>query len=165
MRRWVVLIVSISLLCVTVTVAEERKQEERQTQQPLAQQAQEEQELKVEKQHYIYNAAGRRDPFLSIIVAQRDAEKKKQADKRLLPPMEKFDLSQFTLIAIVWNIKEVYAVVKLPDGKFYNLKEGMNVGVNDGVIISITPDTVIVREKTVDFRGKVTPKDRTLKLR
>lgn len=173
MRRWAVPIAYIFLLCVSPSEAQEQK--ERQAQQPPPQQTQQVKQeptqqaqaeaIKVEKQTFIYNASGRRDPFLSIVIAQREAERRKQDEKRLVPSVEKFDLSQFNLIAIVWDKQEYRAVVGLPDGKFYNLKEGMSVGVNDGVITSITSNTVIVREMVKDYRGKLTAKDIPLRLR
>lgn len=124
-------------------------------------------EMKIEKQAYIYNASGRRDPLLSIIIASKEAEKKKSRPKtKFVPPIEDYDVSQFKLIAIIWNNKEEsYALVGLPDGKYYNLKEGMRAGVNDGKVMRITPDSVVVREFMKDYRGKLVAKDTALKLR
>jgi Tfp pilus assembly protein PilP len=121
-------------------------------------------EEKIEKQVYIYNGSSRRDPFLSIIVSTQAAKKKKPA-KAFVPPVEDYDINQFSLIAIVSEKTNKYALVGLPDGKYYTLKEGMTVGVNEGKVLRILPDRVIVREFVKDYRGKITAQDTTLKLR
>ena len=121
-------------------------------------------EEKVEKQVYIYSSIGKRDPFLSIIIASKEAQKKKPKAKFALP-IEDFDISQFKLIAIVVEKTEKYALVGLPDGKYYTVREGMKVGINDGKVTRILADGLIVREIVKDYRGKLAPKDTTLKLR
>jgi len=121
-------------------------------------------EEKIEKQVYIYNGSSRRDPFLSIIVSTQAAKKKKPV-KAFVPPVEDYDINQFSLIAIVSEKTNKYALVGLPDGKYYTLKEGMTVGVNEGKVLRILPDRVIVREFVKDYRGKITAQDTTLKLR
>lgn len=121
-------------------------------------------ETKVEQEIYIYNPGTRRDPFLSIIVAEKAA---KEATKGLknVPPLEAYDISQFKLIAILFEKSQKYAVIGLPDGKFYNIKEGAIVGVNEGRVFRVMPDSIIVRERIRDYRGKTAVNDTTLKLR
>src|ERR1039457_4700866 len=72
-------------------------------------------EPKVEKEVYSYEAKGRRDPFLSLIV---DIKEKPQHKKKA-NPVENFDVDEIKLIAIVWDKNNSYAMITLPDGKSY----------------------------------------------
>ncbi|MDP2166797.1 MAG: pilus assembly protein PilP [Thermodesulfovibrionales bacterium] len=122
-------------------------------------------EGKVEKEVYIYNPSGRRDPLLSIITASREVETRRGRPGEFTPPTEDYDVSQFNLIAIIWAKAESHALVGLPDGKYYTLKKGLRAGINEGKVIQILPDSVIIREFVKDYKGKTTAKDTTLKLR
>lgn len=121
-------------------------------------------EKKVEIETYTYNPAGRKDPFLSIIEAskkERELEKKKKATK----PTEAFDVNDIKIIAIAWEKDRYYAMVRLPDGKYFTLKEGMTIGLYGGRVIKIDPNTVVVREFIKDYKGDIKPRDIILKLR
>lgn len=108
---------------------------------------------------YEYTASGRRDPFMPLIAKRDEIKPKKGA-----LPLESFDVLEFKLIGILWN-KVYYAVVTLPDGKSYNLREGMRIGLHGGKVNKITKDSVIIRENIKDYRGVLVPKDTILKLR
>ncbi|MCC6347744.1 MAG: pilus assembly protein PilP [Nitrospirales bacterium] len=108
---------------------------------------------------YDYTAKGRRDPFAPLI---RQAEQEK---KRVLAPIERYTIGEVTLAAVLWSGKGYYAVVALPDGKSYTLREGMRLGPNGGKVLRISQDSVVIRERIRDYRGTVSPKDTTLKLR
>jgi|Deesub1362A_J573_1020465.scaffolds.fasta_scaffold00183_19 type IV pilus assembly protein PilP len=126
-------------------------------------QVQAEEKLEVKKEVYIYTSEGRRDPFLSIIAAAKKAKEERKV-KRLIP-VEDYDVSQFKLIAIMWDEKQYYALVGLPDGKYYTLKEDMPVGIHGGKVKRITENAVIVREFIRDYKGRLRPQDTVLKLR
>ena len=108
---------------------------------------------------YEYTASGRRDPFMPLIAKRDEIKPKKGAI-----PLESFDVLEFKLIGILWN-KVYYAVVTLPDGKSYNLREGIRVGLHGGKVNKITKDSVIIRENIRDYRGVLVSKDTILKLR
>lgn len=127
--------------------------------------AQEESEVK--KEVYEYTSENRRDPFLSIIEAsklKKEAERAKKK-KKGLAPLEDYDLSQFNLIAIVWERNSYYALVGLPDKKFYTITKNTNVGIHGGKVRDITPKTVVVREMLPDYKGEIKPKDTIMRLR
>ena len=46
-------------------------------------------------------------------------------------------------------------MVIAPDGKSYILSEGVKIGKNSGVVITITSESVLVEEKYFDFSGNV----------
>ncbi len=108
---------------------------------------------------YKYAAAGRRDPFFPL-VGKIEAERKPGTT-----PLESHELSAFKLIAILWNKRGNYAVITLPDGKSYTIKEGTKLGIFGGKVVKITKDSVVVRENVRDNRGVIKPKDTILKLR
>jgi type IV pilus assembly protein PilP len=100
---------------------------------------------------YVYDPSGRRDPFepLTTIkkpIAQQDVP---------LTPLEKFDLGQLRLIGVIIGKGEPRAMVIAPDGKSYILKKGVKVGRNDGRVVGIKDDAVLVEERFFDFSGEI----------
>lgn len=108
---------------------------------------------------YRYTAGSRRDPFIPLIV-RADTKQKKG-----LVPIESYEVSEFKLIAILWDKTKYYAVITLPDGKSYTIRKGMKLGLHGGKVYKITKDSVIIRENVRDYRGVLSPKDTILKLR
>lgn len=117
----------------------------------------------IQKKVYYYQSGSIRDPFFSII----EQAKLKQTDTSgvELPPIQSYDLSQMRLMAVVINKRNKYALVALPDGKFYTVNEGMGMGIHAGIIHEIVGDAVIVREQIPDFRGIMQDQDTELRLR
>ena len=121
-------------------------------------------EKKVESEAYSYSPQGRRDPFLSIIEAskkEQEAEKKKKSVK----PSEMYDVAEIKVIAIAKDKNRSYAMVQLPDKKYFTVKEGMTLGLYNGKVIRIDTGSVMVREYLKDYKGEIQPKDTILKLR
>ena len=132
---------------------------------PKAQKVQK-QELKMEEEKpaeeiVAFNPPAR-DPFSSLVLKAKQAEAKKPKG---LHPLESYSVDEFKLIAIVWNKADRYAMVTVPDGKSYTIKEGMTVGIHNGKVIRIEPKAVYIREFIKDYKGVVRPMDYTLKLR
>lgn len=118
-------------------------------------------EPKVEKEIYVYDPKGRRDPFTSLVqVTKVKPERKKGAS-----PVENFDVDEIKLIAIAWDNRQYYAMITLPDNKSYTIKKGMTLGLNEGKVIDITRDSMLIREQVKDYRGQLKSKDTILKLR
>lgn len=120
-------------------------------------------EKKVETEPYIYDPKGRRDPFLSIIESskkEREAERKKSGR-----PSESFEVSDIRVIAIAWEKNRYFAMVQLPDKKYYTVREGMTLGLYGGKIIKIDQTSITVREFIKNYKGEVQPKDTILRLR
>ncbi len=108
---------------------------------------------------YEYNAKGKRDPFITLIV-KPETDKKKG-----FTPIENYEIAEFKLIAVLWNNTGYYAVITLPDGKSYTIKEGTKMGLHGGKVYKITKNSVVIREQLRDQRGALKPKDTILKLR
>ena len=118
-------------------------------------------EPKVEKEVYVYDAKNRRDPFTSLIaVAKEKPQRLRKAN-----PVENYDVDEIKLSAIVWDSRQYYALITLPDGKSYTIKKGLTLGLYGGKVAEITKDSVIITEQVKDFRGRPKTKDTTLKLR
>jgi len=118
-------------------------------------------ETKAEKEVYVYDQKGRRDPFASL--AQIAKEKpSRQPGKR---PVENFDVDEIRLVAILWDSNQNYALITLPDKKSYTIRKGMTLGLYGGKVVDITKDKVLIREQVKDYRGQPKTKDTILKLR
>lgn len=121
-------------------------------------------EKKIESETYLYMPQGRRDPFLSIIEAtkkEREAERK----RRKVRPVEAYDAADINVIAIAGDKEGYYAMVQLPDKKYFTIKEGMTLGLYGGKVTKITAQGVLLREYVKNYKGELQPKDIILKLR
>jgi type IV pilus assembly protein PilP len=97
-----------------------------------------------------YNPKGRIDPFVPLF--RKEAAKPKpeegRASTRLKGPLEKMDLLQFKLTAVFsLSGKERGALVEEPSGKGHVVKRGDYIGLNEGKIVEIAKDRMIVQEK------------------
>jgi Tfp pilus assembly protein PilP len=111
------------------------------------------------KRVYEYDAKGRRDPFVSLVQKQEDIV-------RTGNPLLDNDISQMRVVAIVWDkLGNRYANFGLPDGKYYTITEGMQIGLHGGSVEEILEDSVLIREQKPDFRGNLRPVDTYLRLR
>jgi type IV pilus assembly protein PilP len=99
---------------------------------------------------YIYDPAGKRDPFEALLMVRKPVI---DADEPLTP-LQKFDLGQFRLAGIIVGKDEPMAMVMAPGGKSYILKKGVKIGKNAGTVVGIQSDGVLVEEKFYDFSGE-----------
>ena len=108
---------------------------------------------------FSYSASGRRDPFRSFVL---DQARERNGERG---PLEQFDLSQLSLVAVVWNTERPRALVLDPSGRAYIVSEGTLIGKNDGAVQRIGDNTMIVREAYVDYVGERTEKEIELHVR
>jgi len=118
-------------------------------------------EVKAEKEVYVYEPKGRRDPFVPLT----DVVKEKPLKKRGSAAIEDFDVEEIKVIAIAWDSKQYFAMVTLPDKKSYTIRKGMTLGLYGGKVREITKDSVIITEQIKDYKGQLKTKDTILKLR
>jgi type IV pilus assembly protein PilP len=116
-------------------------------------------EFSVVDKEYTYDPTGKRDPFRSFILTV-EAERK---DAR--GPLEQFDLTQLKVVAVVWGSERPRAVVSDPSGRGYIVREGTYMGKNEGRIIGIADNALVVKETYVDYFGETTTKDVTMRVR
>jgi len=102
-----------------------------------------------EESEYSYNPIGKPDPFKPFIqLASREGARK------LATPLQKFDISQLKLVAIISTSHGNVALVEDATGKGYILKKGTWVGKNDGKVTKILRDKVIIEEVYQDIFGQ-----------
>ncbi len=112
---------------------------------------------------YIYNPKGRSDPFRTFIVEVKVIAVKKGERRIRLTPLERAELSQFKVVAILWSEKESFAMVEDGTGKGYVIKTGTYIGKNGGKVTDIFQDHVVVEEP--DIYGKKKANRIALKIR
>jgi type IV pilus assembly protein PilP len=108
---------------------------------------------------FFYNPTGRRDPFAPIV--QRE-EKQAKMDR---PPLERYNLYDFKMTAVIWGGFGYNAMVEAPDGKGYFVRVGTVMGPNKGLVKRITEDEIVVEEKFKNFSGETERKDVVIELR
>lgn len=113
-----------------------------------------------------YNPKGKPDPFKPLIVEKPDLALKKvqKPEATGATPLERIDLDQLKLVAIVWNIPEPRAMVEDSTGKGYILTKGTALGRNRGKVLRIAPEGVVIRERDETSGRDRKPRDIILKL-
>lgn len=116
---------------------------------------------------FTYSPKGRRDPFKPLIEKKETIVKKiNKRPEKIKGPLEKFELNQFRLMAIMIVKGAPRAMVKAPDGKSYTVKVNDYIGMNDGLVKNIetkiididengmrvekSPDRIVVEEVGID---------------
>jgi type IV pilus assembly protein PilP len=116
---------------------------------------------KKEGVEYSYNPAGKPDPFKPFIQL---TPVKKLSGSLPLTPLQKFDVSQLKLVAIISAPEGNIALVEDATGKGYFLKKGTLVGKNDGKVTKILKDKVIIEEVYQDVLGRTKTNEISLSL-
>lgn len=109
---------------------------------------------------YGYDATNKRDPFRSFVL-----DEAQRLTKHERGPLEQFDLSQLSVVAVVWGTQRPRALVTDPSGRGYVVQEGTPIGKNDGQVIRIGDTTMLVRETYVDYLGEATSKEIEMRVR
>lgn len=131
-----------------------------------------------ESRVFAYSPMGRRDPFKALVQEKPIISGKvNMRPDSIKGPLEKFELSQYRLMAIMVVKGVPRAMIKAPDGKSYTVKVGQYIGMNDGIVKNIetkivtvnesglrvekSPDRIVIEEAGVDsFTGKVVKENR-----
>lgn len=112
-----------------------------------------------------YDPQGRIDPFSPLVknTPKRVVRKKK---KRTRPktPLEKLDLGQLQLKAVLESPQGKSAVIEEASGKGYIVGIGTFIGLNSGEIVRIELNEVIIRETIEDISGKSITRMNSLKI-
>lgn len=110
---------------------------------------------------FVYDPTGKRDPFRNFKWERPDRIR----DRQVSGPLEQFDLSQLSLVAVVWKTGNARALIQDPSGESYIVAEGARIGKNEGYVTAIDDNMVRVKETYVDFLGRETTKDIELRMR
>jgi type IV pilus assembly protein PilP len=106
----------------------------------------EESEEASEEAEYSYNPIGKRDPFRSFL----DFTRRDGLDDEELGPLQKYEIDQYRLVAIVWGVEEPRAMVEDPDGTGHVITIGTLIGRNWGRVTQIRPEELIITEEYRD---------------
>ena len=102
------------------------------------------------KSNYRYSPVGKKDPFRSFFgdVSALSRERK------IVSELQRFDISDLQVTAIIWGITEPRATVTAPDKKSYIIKRGSFVGKNWGKVSKILPSKIEIVETYKDPLGR-----------
>lgn len=115
----------------------------------------------------VYDPQGKLDPFVPLFQEEQAqaaaaAAKKIEKSARPLTPLEKVDLSQLQLVAVIRALSGDRAMVQDASGKGFMVKKGTYIGTRSGKITAILEDRIIVEEEVEDLYGKVSVQKRPL---
>ncbi len=116
---------------------------------------------KKEEAEYSYNPSGKPDPFRPFIQLTPAKGSSKTGP---LTPLQKYDISQLKLVAIISSPGGNIALVEDVTGKGYFLKKGTWIGKNDGKVTKILNDKVVVEEVYQDIFGQTKSNEISLML-
>jgi len=112
------------------------------------------------EQDYFYDPRGKRDPFRSFQFADESGDDTKQYG-----PLADFELAQLELTAVVWDASNPRALILDPGGRSFIVREGSQIGKNNGQVIHIGDNLVLVKETYENLAGEKTTKDVELRIR
>lgn len=123
----------------------------------------------VQPPDFEYTPQDNPDPFqrfLEIGDQQQEEEDSEKASKKLTP-LERVQPNQVELKGIMWypeNPEGAMALVELPNGKGYVLKQDTKIGGNKGRVKNILPNKVIIEQEVTNILGKKETETVVLKL-
>ena len=109
----------------------------------------------------VYDRAELRDPFRSFAWERKEIANQDAAGG----PLEQFDVSQLSVVAVVWKTGSARALIEDPAGQSYIVARGTRIGKNDGLVTRIDDNLVVVNETYEDYLGNVTKKDIEMRIR
>lgn len=111
-----------------------------------------------------FDFATKKDPFKPYAPPVAQAPQKAATPGRIrnLLPIQSFETGKFKLVGIIVGLKENSALVIDPAGKGYVVRQGMQIGNNEGIISRITSSSVEVIETFREDSGHTSR--RTIKL-
>jgi type IV pilus assembly protein PilP len=101
-----------------------------------------------------------RDPFRPMTLKTKIT----RPTRENLSPLERYDIGQLKLVAIIWDIQEPRAMVEDSAGLGYVVKVGTPIGNNDGKIKTIQRNEVVIQEFYFDDYGARKKRDVAMKL-
>ncbi len=112
----------------------------------------------------LYDPKGKIDPFKPLFGEVLKVKRKRRKPTRPLTPLERVDLSQLQLVAVIMAPSGNRALVKEASGKGYIVKKNTRIGINSGRVTRILKSSLMVKEEMEDNEGKTHFKHREMKL-
>ncbi|HLA27630.1 MAG TPA: pilus assembly protein PilP [Syntrophales bacterium] len=106
---------------------------------------------------YHYNPTGKPDPFLPFV--EKEIALKKKMEKTNIAsifPLQREGIDQFNLVGIAGDEERRFAVVETKDSKsrFYPVAVGTVIGLNNGKVVEIKRDVIVIEEVTMGRTGR-----------
>lgn len=98
--------------------------------------------------NYIYDSAGKRDPFEPYRKAKGVSVKKVDIDVR--DPLQMYPTDKYSVIGILWEVNKPRAMVKDPDGIVHVVVKNTRIGKNEGYVAVIREGEIVVVETLYD---------------
>ncbi len=117
-------------------------------------------EVKAEKKETAAVDVKQKNPFKTFIV--KLADKPAAAVRKM--PLQKYELEQLKLVAVMWGMNGSFAMLEAPDGKGYSVKKGDLIGTRDGKVKRIDKDQVVIEERFTDVGGELSTSEFIIKL-
>jgi len=116
------------------------------------------------KEHY--DSQGKIDPFKPLIQDKPEESKPVVDDrpKRILTPLEKIELSQIRLVAVIIMKNKKIAMVEEANGKGYEVGIGTYIGKNRGKVSEIKNSSIVIKELVKDYKGRLKEQVQEIKL-
>lgn len=113
-----------------------------------------------------YDARGKIDPFIPLIqeTVEETPAVEDTGPKRILTPLEKIDLSQIRLVAVLQMKDRSIAMVEEASGKGYEVKIGTYIGKRQGRVSEIKDASIVVKEPVRDYKGQLKEQIHEIKL-
>lgn len=116
-------------------------------------------------QSYIFLPEGMLDPFRPItVVTEARPAQAEGAPEVPLTPLQKMELSQLKLVAVVEAGENTRALVEDSTGMGYIVQVGTLMGTRNGQVVDIKPDRVEVQEMFKNYLGEQKARVSVLKL-
>jgi len=122
--------------------------------------------VKDDEKMVYYDSQGKIDPFVPLI-QEKPQESRPVIDdnpQRVLTPLEKIELNQIRLVAVVITESKRIAMVEEATGKGYEVIIGTYIGKNQGKVSEINDSSIMVTELVKDFKGKIKEHTQKIKL-
>jgi type IV pilus assembly protein PilP len=116
---------------------------------------------------FVYNDFDLPDPFKprKIEPARSDNTNKLAPDlNRRKEPLEAYPIESLSMVGTLEKGRTLYALVKTPEKDIYQVRPGMHMGQNYGVIVGITDNDIKLKELMQDGSGDWSERSSTLNL-
>ena len=97
---------------------------------------------------YVYEPAGKREPFRPFDLSP------KVMDDPTKTPLERYDIGQLKLTAVIAGTEFPAATVENQAGKGFIVRKGTKIGLFSGEVVEILPDRIKILETSTDFTGQ-----------
>ena len=102
---------------------------------------------------YHYDPAGKPDPFHPFVETELVLKKKSVSS---IFPLQRVAIDQFNLVGIAGDAKHRLAIMEAKDGKgkYYPIAVGTVIGLNNGKVVEIRSDQIVIHEVENDSTGR-----------